>query len=178
MGRKATINREALLDFAEQIVRSGGASALTIGALAEAAGISKGGVQYSFTSKEELVRGIVERWTAQFDALMVQDETDDPIRFVRRYIDASRQSNAAMDSKIAGLMMGYIKDPVNLQATREWYKGIFSRLEGGGKQQQAARVAFLAIEGLFLLRINGIDESGTWDRFLEDVEAVLLHLSS
>lgn len=177
MGRKAVIHREALLDLAEEIVRRSGGAALTIGALAEAAGISKGGVQYSFASKDDLIRGLVNRWTAQFDALLLTEGSDDPIRFVLNYVAASRQSNAAMDSKIAGLMIGYIRDPVNLQATREWYQLAFTRLEGPSQQQQAARVAFLAIEGLFLLRINGIDETGTWDKFLDDVEAVLIRLS-
>lgn len=41
MGRTPTISREALLDLADEIVRQGGGGALTIGALAQAAGISK-----------------------------------------------------------------------------------------------------------------------------------------
>ena len=43
-------------------------------------------------------------------------------------------------------------------------------------EAQAARVAFLAVEGLFLMRINGIDEDGAWTAYLDDVEAILARL--
>ena len=69
MGRPPKISRDGLLDVAEEIVRSRGGGALTIGALAQAAGISKGGVQYSFASKDAIIRGLIGRWTSQFDAL-------------------------------------------------------------------------------------------------------------
>lgn len=176
MGRKPTITRDRLLDVAEDIVRNGGAAALTIGALAQAAGISKGGVQYSFASKDDLVHGLIDRWTSQFDAMLEGAAADDPVDFTRRYIAATRVSQQAMNAKMAGLMVGYLEDPANLRATRDWYRGIFARLGGESVEAVAARVAFLAVEGLFLMRINGIDEDGAWGRFLDDVETMLTRL--
>lgn len=173
MGRKPTITREKLLDLAEDLVRSGGGAALTIGALAQSAGISKGGVQYSFASKEDLVRSLVDRWTSQFDALLGEPLPDDPVEFVRRYIAATRASQQVMNAKMAGLLVASLKDPVHLQQTRDWYQGMFRRLDGDTPRSRAARVAFLAVEGLFLMRINGIDEEGVWISFLDDVEAGL-----
>lgn len=176
MGRKPTITRDRLLDVAEDIVRTDGAKALTIGALASAAGISKGGVQYSFASKDDLVRALIERWTHQFDALLETDASLDPPALVRLYIQAMRASQQAMNAKMAGLMIAYIEDPENLRETRRWYHAMFDRLGGDTPDAQAARVAFLAVEGLFLLRIIGIDEDGSWSTFVDDVEAVLARL--
>ena len=156
MGRKPSISREDLLNEAEEIVRAGGAAALTIGALAQAAGISKGGVQYAFASKDDLVHGLIDRWTGQFDALLGETAHDDPVAFVRRYIAATRTSQ---------------------RETHDWYRGIFDRLSGNAQTAQAARVAFLAVEGLFLMHMNGIDEDGDWVSFLDDVEAVLERLA-
>ena len=177
MGRKPTITRDHLLDVAEGIVRAGGASALTIGALAQAAGISKGGVQYAFASKEALVRALIDRWTGQFDAMLEGASDADPLDFVRRYIAATRASQQAMDAKMAGLLVSYLEDPANRRETRDWYRGIFDRLGGNATQAQAARVAFLAVEGLFLMRLNGIDETGDWTDFLDDIEAILDRLT-
>lgn len=179
MGRKPTISRERLLDVAEEIVRTGGGAALTIAALAQAAGISKGGVQYSFTSKDDLVRALIDRWTGQFDAMLeAEAETGaDPVDFVRRYIAATRASQQAMNAKMAGLLVSYLEDPANRLETRDWYRAIFDRLGGASAAAQAARVAFLAVEGLFLMQMNGIDEDGDWQRFLDDVEAVLARLT-
>jgi AcrR family transcriptional regulator len=177
MGRKPSISREDLLNEAEEIVRAGGAAALTIGALAQAAGISKGGVQYSFASKDDLVRGLIDRWTGQFDALLGETAHDDPVAFVRRYIAATRTSQRAMNAKMAGLLVSYLENPVNRRETHDWYRGIFDRLSGNAQTAQAARVAFLAVEGLFLMHMNGIDEDGDWVGFLDDVEAVLERLA-
>lgn len=172
MGRKAVIDRENLLDLAEALVRREGAAALTIGGLAAEAGISKGGVQYSFSSKDELVRGLVDRWTAQFDREM-EGEDGSPLGFVRRYLAATRTSGTMIDAKIAAVMMGYMRDPENLRATRDWYRGIFARLTGADAEARRARVAFLALEGLFLLRVNGFDSEMEWEGFLQDVEAII-----
>ena len=176
MGRTPTISREALLDLADEIVRQGGGGALTIGALAQAAGISKGGVQYSFASKDALVRALIDRWTDRFDALLGDPAPADPVDFALRYIEATRVSQQAMNAKMAALLVSYLEDPANLQATRDWYHATFARLTGDSPEAQAARVAFLAVAGLFLMRINGLAAEGGWTRLLDDVEAVLRRL--
>lgn len=176
MGRKPTITREGLLEIAEGIVRIEGAAGLTVDALAKAAGISKGGVQYSFPSKNELVRALIERWTYQFDALLGDMDGASPADIVRKYIKVMRSSQAAMNAKMAGLMISYIQNPENVVETREWYRSMFERLGGVAEEAQAARVALLAVEGLFMLRISGIDEDGEWSTFLDDVESVFERL--
>ena len=40
-----------------------------------------------------------------------------------------------------------------------------------------ARVAFLAVEGLFLLRVVGVDDDDTWMTLLDDVESTLARLA-
>ena len=176
MGRKPTITREGLLEIADGIVRRDGAAGLTIDALAKEAGISKGGVQYSFSSKDDLVRALIERWTHQFDALLGDMDGVPPADLIRHYIEVMRSSHAAMNAKMAGLMIAYIQNPQNVIETRQWYRSMFERLGGGASDAQAARVALLAVEGLFLLRMTGIDEDGEWSSFLDDVENVFERL--
>ncbi len=173
MGRKPTINRDALLTIAEEIVNNEGPQALTIDALAKAAGISKGGVQYSFSSKDELVKGLVDRWTTQFDALVVDIESAGPVGFVLSYIAAMRTSQGAIDAKLAGLMIAYMQNPQNRLETANWYRSILSRM-GDTKQARAARTAFLAVEGLFALRLWGVEEGVDLQSQLDQIEAMLL----
>lgn len=176
MGRKPTITREKLLELAEEIVRTDGVKALTVDALAQAAKISKGGVQYSFASKDELIKALVDRWTSQFDAELADNDDQTMSGIIRRYIAVTRTSQGAMNAKLAGLMIAYIQDPENLKETRAWYQSMFDKFAGKDPDAQAVRVAFLAVEGLFQLRIAGIDEEGAWLGFLDDVEAVLSRL--
>lgn len=173
MGKKATITRERLLDLAEELVRNGGATALTIGALAQAAGLSKGGVQYAFRSKDALVRALVDRWTSQFDALICDDLSADPVSFVKSYIAATRAAQPSMTAKMAAILVSHMEDPDHLRETRAWYQGIFRRLAGDSPDARAARVAFLAVEGLFFMHIHSINEDEGWRDFLTDVEMVL-----
>ena len=172
MGRKPTITREKLLDLAENIVRNEGAGGLTIDALARAAGISKGGVQYAFSSKEDLVGALIRRWTDHFDALLGDIDGLSAAELVRKYLDVMRSSQAAMNARVAAMMIAYIQNPQNVIETREWYRNTFRSLAGDSPEARTARVAFLAAEGLFLMRISGIDETGEWTGFLDDVEAL------
>jgi AcrR family transcriptional regulator len=59
MGRRQTIDREKVLAVAEDIVGQRGAAALTIDAVAKAAGITKGGVQSAFGTKEALIAAML-----------------------------------------------------------------------------------------------------------------------
>jgi len=173
MGRQPKITRERLLEIAEEIVRRDGAKALTVEALATSAGLSKGGIQYSFRSKDELICALIERWTTQFDEILQIESAKSGDELIDRYIGAMRASHQAMDAKMAGLLLTYLQNAVNLEDTRRWYREILARLDGNTKRARAARVAFLAVEGLFLLRIIGVDDAGDWDGLLGDIEAVL-----
>ena len=68
MGRTRRIDRDKVLDAAERIVAEEGPSSLTIDAVAKAMGITKGGVQYCFGSKDALVSALLTRWSAEYDA--------------------------------------------------------------------------------------------------------------
>ena len=50
-----------ILTAAEQVVLERGVPALTLDAVAEAAGLSKGGLIYHFESKEALIRAMIAR---------------------------------------------------------------------------------------------------------------------
>ncbi len=62
MGRRRTIDRDQLLDAAEAVISREGAAGLTIDAVAKEMGITKGGVQYCFGTKDALIDAIFERW--------------------------------------------------------------------------------------------------------------------
>jgi AcrR family transcriptional regulator len=59
-------SRDRILDAAERLVAQTGASHLTLDAVAQAAGVSKGGLLYHFPTKEALLEGMIER---HFDAV-------------------------------------------------------------------------------------------------------------
>ena len=65
-----TLTRDRILDAAQRVLVRDGGDRLTIASVAEEARISKGGLFYHFASKQELVEGLIERYTREFDRLL------------------------------------------------------------------------------------------------------------
>ncbi|MEI5679925.1 MULTISPECIES: TetR/AcrR family transcriptional regulator [unclassified Mesorhizobium] len=67
-------SRGGILSVAETILAESGGSALTIDAVAKAAGLSKGGVLYHFPSKASLIEALIDRSIAAIDAVFLAAE--------------------------------------------------------------------------------------------------------
>lgn len=80
------MKRDALLDAAEAVLQQHGTQALTLTAVAERAGVSKGGLLYHFPTKEALITALVSRVIAEFDALV---EHYDEGSFTRAFVEAT-----------------------------------------------------------------------------------------
>lgn len=129
MGRQRSIDRDKVLDTAEEIVATQGAAGLTIDAVAKAMGISKGGVQYCFGSKDALIDAMFDRWGSAYETLFAAIAGDDPSpqTGVRAHMLATQSSDQTASAKAAGLMATLIQTPEHLASTREWYR---SRIAG------------------------------------------------
>lgn len=83
------MKREALLDAAECVLFEHGTQALTLAAVAQRAGVSKGGLLYHFPSKEALIKGMVSRVIEEYDALVASFEDGSPGSYSRAYVQAT-----------------------------------------------------------------------------------------
>src|SRR6202453_2727607 len=70
--RKKEIDRDRILDAAERVILESGGRNFTLDAVAARAGISKGGLVYSFATKDGLVRAALEREVTRFQAAVRQ----------------------------------------------------------------------------------------------------------
>ena len=95
MGRRRTIDRDQLLDAAEAVIGREGAAGLTIDAVAKEMGITKGGVQYCFGTKDALIDAIFERWGKAYDSLFeaVAGKQPTPLTRVRAHAEATQRSD-------------------------------------------------------------------------------------
>ncbi|GAB2187372.1 TetR/AcrR family transcriptional regulator [Roseibium sp. LAB1] len=66
--RNSQESKSEILKAALDVVRRSGAQSLTIDAVAEESGFSKGGVLYNFPSKDALITGMVQFLAGQFEA--------------------------------------------------------------------------------------------------------------
>ena len=177
MARPRRIDRDRLLDAAEEILRSQGAAALTIDALARACGITKGGVQYAFGSKDDIIDAMFARWNRDYDARFaaIAGEGADPVQRLRAHVAATREADEVSMSKAASLMAGLMQTPQHLASTQAWYRERLAGLDGDSPRGRQARLAFFACEGAFLLHFLRFmpQEDAEWQAVFDDIAALL-----
>lgn len=177
MVRPRSIDREKLLDAAEDLVRRRGAGALTIDAVARACGITKGGVQYAFGTKDDIIDAMFDRWNRDYDARFaaIAGDDPDPLRRLRAHVTATRDGDEVSMAKAASLMAGLMQTPEHLASTQRWYRERLRGLDGDTPRERRARLAFLATEGAFLLhflRFMPLEDT-EWQAVFGDIARLL-----
>lgn len=87
---EALQTRESILQAAAQIIARLGINAFTIEAVAQEAGLTKGGVLHHFPTKEALVNGLIDQVIGVFDTRLEEELRVEPAaqpgRWLRAYI--------------------------------------------------------------------------------------------
>ena len=168
MGRKRTIDREAVLDAAQCVVQRHGTARLTLDAVAAEAGISKASVLYDYKTKSALMRAIVERRMAAEHAREDQIRAalgNVPNAFIRTRLTAASDPATDDDQAITLCMAAAVAQDNELR------KPICSKigdsiaeLRKSSKNQDGALLAFVALEGLRMMEHFGVYNFDPADR--------------
>ncbi len=99
-----------------------------------------------------------------------------PLTRVRAHAEATQRSDELSSSKAAALMAALIQTPEHLEGSNQWYRSRLDGLDLSAPEGRRARLAFLAVEGAFMLRYFRLMDIGQeeWDSMLDDVRALLL----
>ena len=159
-----------ILAAAEQVVLERGVPALTLDAVAEAAGLSKGGLIYHFESKEALIRAMIARIGAcmqeRMDKLAAAD--GGPGGWTRAYLGAAFPPPGTPDDRDAmreaALIAALGYDPALLAPYAAEYAGWVDRQKADGIDPVLAAIIRLAADGLWLNEVFGIRAVDPADR--------------
>jgi AcrR family transcriptional regulator len=171
--RRKEIDPDRILDAAEHVILASGGRNFTLDAVAQRAGISKGGLVYSFATKDELFRAALEREVARFEEAVRQrlgGRPAKPFELVLAHIEEALDEDDAATSKAAFLLTALVHAPDMMEPARRYYRSLFEPLLSKSGVAEDVRHALLAVEGMFLLRGLGFVEFST-----EQHRAVLLH---
>lgn len=156
--RPAGETRDRLLDAAARLLLRD-PSKLTLDAVAEEAGVSKGGLLYHFGSKAQLLDAVVDRWEASFQERIERSAEDTPGGWTRAYaeITAAEGEDDPHTREIdSGILAVLALQPERLEAVQARYEGWQERIAADGIDVVDATIVRLAADGLWFCELLGL----------------------
>lgn len=172
-------SRDAILDAAQTVVLERGASHVTLDAVAERAGLSKGGVLYHFQNKEAMLAALVERMVRTFTAVVDEKRRrlgDDPARALEAYVEAVFSMGEQMNDATCALLPALSSNPLLLEPLRALYRDHYGELVRSRVGQDQAAIVSLALDGLWLMEMFQISPLAPADE--ARIKALLLRMAS
>jgi AcrR family transcriptional regulator len=160
-GRVAGLeSRRRIMTAAAELAIERGPGNISIEAVAERAGLSKGGVLYHFRTKADLLEALVashvEDCRCQVGASLGA-ECDGPNALAEALIAAHRGKAALRLPAASGLLAAISEDPGFLDPMRAYQTETLARLRRESADPELALIAFLALEGLKTLHLFGFE---------------------
>ena len=160
MGTQTT--RQQIIHAAFALIRRAGVARLTIEAVAQEVGLSKGGVLYHFRSKESLIQAMVASLVERFDSDIQTARREAPEgernargSWLRAYIRASA-GPAEDDEDTVALLAAVATDPRLLEPLQAQYARWQTQAEADGVDPALATVIRLALDGLWMADLFGL----------------------
>ena len=146
--------RGRILDAAEQLVADQGASSLTLDAVAQAAGVSKGGLLYHYPNKDALLAAMIERHCDDLDECCAREleglPADQPSSRLKASILGVLTPRAGREDVGAALLAAAANKPALLDGARARYAEHVAQLTASGGCFARSAVIMLAVDGLML----------------------------
>ncbi len=156
--------RRALLDQAARITLEQGLSKVTFQAVADAVGVTKGGVMHHFATKDALILEVFYDAMAKFEAEVNAAMAKDPVSygsFTRAYIDATislgEKGQAEFNSQ-ATLYVLMLGDRMLRERWAEWSNAQLKKHADTDNTETLCMVRLVA-DGIWLSDFSGIDIS-------------------
>lgn len=153
-------SRDDILAAAESIVCEQGAVHLTLDAVAERAGISKGGLLYNYPNKEALLRAMLARLLGRCDAdraALLADAASPaaahPASDLKAYVEVGFQDSAERRQLSAALLAAGANDPRLLRSVKEWQVRNLAEFSRGKRKPLRVLLVMLALDGLWLTEL-------------------------
>ncbi|MBH0085771.1 TetR family transcriptional regulator [Psychrobacter sp. SCQQ22] len=162
--KQPEVIRRALLDQAARITLEQGLSKVTFQAVADAVGVTKGGIMHHFATKNALILEVFHDAMAKFEAEVDSAMAKDPVRygsFTRAYIDATislgEKGQEEFDSQ-ATLYVLMLGDSELRELWAKWSNEQLKKHEATDNTETLCMVRLVA-DGIWLSDFSGINIS-------------------
>lgn len=146
--------KHLILEAAEAVVRDGGAAHLTLDAVADKAGVSKGGLLYHFPTKEALIEGmiaqVIERGQER-RAVALEQLPATPSRGLKAEIISLLVTHDVDHRVSTALLAAVANEPKHTSRFRELHRERFAAHTENAPHPERVEIVLLAAYGLFFL---------------------------
>ncbi|MDX3978195.1 TetR/AcrR family transcriptional regulator [Shinella sp.] len=150
--------RQQLLEVAARLSLEKGPGSVTLDAVSQAAGVSKGGLLHHFPNKLSLLDGLFSDLTEKLDRVLAEKMQSDPEpkgRFTRAYVAAFFVPEGMDDSEQwKVLTIALISEPHLRERWRQWVERHLAENIGTDSSPDAVLVRY-AVDGLWLADLLG-----------------------
>ena len=150
--------RQQLLEVAAKLSLEKGPGSVTLDAVSQAAGVSKGGLLHHFPNKLSLLDGLFADLTDKLDRSLAERMREDPEprgRFTRAYISVFFQPEGMADAETwQVLTVALISEPHLRERWRQWVERHLAENVGTDSSPDAM-LARYAVDGLWLADLLG-----------------------
>ncbi len=172
--------RRTLLDCAAELALEQGLAAITVQAVCQAAGVTKGALFHHFASKQALIEGVVSdligQLDAEIDAAMARD-TEPYGRYTRAYVDITLHDPMMTEGgQWAALHISILAEPTLRRMVSDWFAERLRRHHDtdGGADLELVRLAADGAWLAYLVREKPTDPVPALDALRERLVAMTL----
>lgn len=156
--KQPEIVRSKLIECAVRIITEQGPNAVTIQAVADAAGVTKGGLLHHFKNKNQLNKAVSRYFIDQLDTELSKLMAEDPVeygRFTRAYINTIRKDVASgQEEQWTSFAFYALSEPQLKSMYNEWMKEK-QRLHRNTDSDQLLQVLRYATDGIWFEILMG-----------------------
>ncbi|MGQ3210878.1 MAG: TetR/AcrR family transcriptional regulator [Shinella sp.] len=150
--------RQQLLEVAAKLSLEKGPASVTLDAVSQAAGVSKGGLLHHFPNKLSLLDGLFGDLTEKLDRAIadrMRDDAEPKGRFTRAYVSVFFQPHGIEDGEQwKVLTIALISEPHLRERWRQWVERYLAENVGTDSSAEAMLVRY-AVDGLWLADLLG-----------------------
>lgn len=159
MARTRTIDRGRILDAAEDVVCSEGVQSLTLDKVAANAGISKGGLTYSFPTKDALLLAMLKREVdciQRIEAEYRLAHEGTPYPELHCFIEQSRRGRTSVRRRLAPITAALACSRESSELKRIMLSLPLARLPSDSPENRRARMVVMLLLGMHFVEGLGL----------------------
>jgi AcrR family transcriptional regulator len=144
--------RALILSATAELAREKGAAHISIEAIAQRAGISKGGLLYHFPKKHALLQALVEQHFGGVNAVLADIEVkagaERTNAVARAFVELNRADVCSHTGQHDGILLVLAENPNLLEPVRAHARQVVERVRRTASDRELSLIALLVIDGL------------------------------